>query len=410
MKVEDVIKTIRNGAHELILDSPLHADHAVGFSEFLWALSSSTSVRRIDHHGSLDVHLSQCQKEQVIETFGSMKKLEEISFSYGVDISPKALSSTMRRLKTLRVLNIGIGSQFSRTTNADMLLLASAFQSHPYLERFSWNLRQDFDPVIAQALVTCPRLQHLSLVESGLSSISNGIRYLTASSSLRSVDLRTSSSWEPISHLLDDSTQCKGAIRLKKIAVTHIPRSSDQQLSLEDVKAIAKYIPSNTTLEVLQIVVKGAFNDEMGVILANAIKNNRGTLRFVSIRSVSRSSSFSSSLENCLQERAYRALYDSLQENHNLVLTINTSTCEERSQKLADAKSNVSMLSKLNSFGRGRLRSEIATRADWLQVLSKINQDFSSDQAAEDDEMDGVTMALSCIYSIVRMNPLSLLS
>ena len=176
MKVQDVLATILKRPRELILDFTLQVDHSVGFAEFLWALSSSTTITRIDYHGVLDIYLSLFQKEQVIEALGQMKCLEELCFSYGVNISPKALASAIRRATTLRVLNFGIGSRLNvtRHNSPDMKILANAIRFHPSLEHFIWILRQDFDPDIAQALSTCPKLYHISLTESGLSSVSHG--------------------------------------------------------------------------------------------------------------------------------------------------------------------------------------------------------------------------------------------
>jgi hypothetical protein len=147
----------------------------------------------------------------------------------------------------------------------------------------------------------------------------------------------------------------------------------------------------------------------MGIVLANAIKENRGNLRAIHLHSATRRTRYASSTDKLFQEPAYIAFYDALLKNHNLVLTINVKHHPEKSQKVIDAKSNVHILSKLNSLGRGKLRGVNVSKHDWIKILVQIDQDFLSEQVDDDDVTDGGTIALSCIYSLVRMDPLSLI-
>lgn len=423
--MEDVLRGILKGPRELVLDFNLQIEHSIGFSEFLWALSSSKTIRRVDYHGILDLHLSIPQKEHLIEAFGQMKGLEELCFSYGVNISPKALASTVRKARSLRILNVGIGSRlhsdgrnFLRNTapptNSDMTILARALQFHPSLESFVWILRQGFDPSIAEALATCPKLRHVSLTECGNFSISVGIGALRASNSLRSLELRTSCNWQPIAELLEKSDISFGqAIRLTSLSLTHFPSRSNQNLTLDDVVAVANRIKSNKCLEKLAIRIKGDFTNEMSIVLADALKKNRGNLKSVSINAaiVKTSNRAIASSDQIFQAASYQAFCDALTDNHNLVLTIDIQPpMEKESPKSLAARSNVRILSKLNSLGRGKLRSDEATKLDWIHVFTKIEEDFLSDRAAENDATYGVTMALSCIYTLVRMSPIFLIN
>jgi hypothetical protein len=425
MKVEELLKDILKNPPELVLDFTLRVDHAIGFSEFLWALSSSKAIRRIDYHGIFNLDLSNIQKVQLIESFGQIEYLEELCFSQGVNISTKALASTIRKSRSLRILNIGMGSRVIRddgtfisssepATSTVMTTFARALQYHPSLESFVWILRQSFDPVIGQALATCPKLRHVSLTEFGNSSVNDGIVSLKESSSIRSLEIRTSYSWESIVELLDERYRQTG-IHLTTFGLTLFPSRSDQHLTLESVATLANYIEANRSLEKISIGGKGWFTNEMWILLADAVKRNRGNLRFVELNSLKskllRHNVLPSNQCYLLNETTYSAFCNALCENHNIVLQIDINLLPEIiSPQLLAIRSNAQIMSKLNFLGRGKLQNDDATKLDWIRVFHQINKGFCTDEARNKDAIDGVSMSLSCIYTLLRMSPLSIIN
>lgn len=419
MKIEELVRLVNRDPPTLILNFSLRCDNGIGFSEFLWILSASKSIRHVDYHGIFDRSLHQIQKDQLIEAFGLIKNLEELCFSNGVSIPSKALGIAVRQARSLRMLKIestlSSNGEDDATINGEymdsgMKIFANALKNHPTLETFVWIIRQKFDFAVANALASCARLRKVSLIELGNFSVSSGLAYIAASKSIKSLETQTAGPWGPVANLLKaGDSNCSRGICLTSLSVYHFPCRSDQPLTLEDVQDLAVGIQNSLCLETLCVGIRSPFTEEMAIVLADAIRLNRGNLKTVTlhITEAKRSDRIVAAGNDPLRRKIYKIFCDSINENYNLALNINIGRSgSNESTDEWTLRSQIQILSKVNSLGRGLLWSKNATASDWVRILNQIDNCISSDQEGEDDATHMELMSLSGIYYLLRSNPL----
>jgi hypothetical protein len=165
----------------------------------------------------------------------------------------------------------------------------------------------------------------------------------------------------------------------------------------EAVKALASAIRMDRNLTYLGLQIEVGFTDEAGVALAEALTVNK-TLRKITLCEANLSSFlYQGRNKDTLGAPAYEAFSAMLRVNTSLILDLPFVNCGA-DEKLRESRRQTFIEQKLNKVGRGRLlASRQATREEWVDALDELNSDNSE---------HSLPFQVSCLYSLLRSNPL----
>jgi hypothetical protein len=178
----------------------------------------------------------------------------------------------------------------------------------------------------------------------------------------------------------------QGRCNIRHLCLDRIQRRSSK--NTEAVKAIASAIRLDRNLEHLTLIAMNDSTDEAdeaAVALAEALTVNEN-LRILTLS------------EATLGAQAYDAFSAMMRVNTSLVLKLPPFDDNIGDQRLVDSRNQMVIEQQLNDVGRGRLLSSSqTTRKEWVDALSDLNTDSDVNETPE--------FNVSCLYSLLRLNP-----
>jgi hypothetical protein len=401
MNPRELVNHIRSGPAYLLLDKPLRfrrrtRSNPCDFNEFLQALQSSETIREVTCYSQLQLSITEDEWVLLVKTLGRIKGIKDLRFSCKAgsrDFHPfQTVAEAVNNARSLRSLGIYLDSQTFPRDQSGLTALANALREHKTLQGFTWLDYSHMvegtylDPVL-RALPACPHLKAVSITTKNASA--DAVKSLLQLPKDTDLTLYQSNK-EHLLAVADGIRQGQCNVKHLTLLLRHQSSSSE---STEAVKAIASAIRLDRTLEDLTLRMRNDFNDEAGVVLAEALTVNT-TLREVSL----------SIAANYLHMKTefgapiYDAFSAMLRVNTSLVLKLPPfDDAAGDDQRLVDSRNQMRIEQSLNAVGRGRLLSSSQTpRKEWVDALDEL----SSRNVDESPEFN-----VSCLYSLLGLNP-----
>jgi hypothetical protein len=242
------------------------------------------------------------------------------------------------------------------------------------------------DPVF-RALAACPNIRMVCITTQCASA--DAIRNLLHSPTVTNLHLKLSmENWLAVANEIQHGRNNVGLLALSMLEST----SSE---ATKAVKAIASAIRWDHNLVGLTLKMENGFTDEAGVALAEALTDNK-TLFTVVLTDNARLSDHTRNKAH-LGAQAYEAFSAMLRVNTNLNLRLPPLDPAGAKQRVRKSRSQMFVEQLLNKAGRGELLSSSqTTRAAWVDALQKLNS-MNGDSSPR--------FQVSCLYSLLRMNP-----
>jgi hypothetical protein len=141
--------------------------------------------------------------------------------------------------------------------------------------------------------------------------------------------------------------------------------------------------------------LENGFTDEAGMALAETLTVNK-TLRKIDL-SASVCSHRKVRNKATLGTHSYEAFAAMLRDNVNLVLKLRPLETTGKDARLLECRNQIRIEERLNHVGRGRLVASVqTTREEWVDALHDLNSKDVNDPRA---------FGVSCLYSLLRLNP-----
>jgi hypothetical protein len=409
MNARELVDHIRSGPAMLVLDKPLPRfrrrtrSNPCDFNEFLQALQSSETIRtvRCDSHQRLSI--TKYEWVLLVKTLGRIRDIHNLWLCCRAgsrDFRPfQAVAEALDNAHSLCELEIGIsGISFPRDPSG-LLALANALREHKTLQEFTWldswshligaEAVQGVTPdCVLRALPACRYLQRVTFMQKHASG--DAITDLLQLESFTDLSLVLKTShWLAVAEKIRQGICCVRKLRLMMCQVT---RSE----ATEAVKAIASAIREDRTLEDLTLQMENGFTDEAGVALAEALTVNK-TLHTINLSAMVFDSN--EHTKAVLGASTYEAFTAMLRVNTSLVLGLPPFKDTGGDHKRDKKHFNQMVIElRLNKVGRGRLlASRQTTREEWVDALHKLS--------TYDDVNDSPSFDVSCLYSLLRLNP-----
>jgi hypothetical protein len=391
----ELVKHIRSGPAELMLDKPLGFRRRMyfnpcGFNEFLLALQSSKTIRTVRCGSHLALVISEDEWVLLIKTLGSIKGIEDLHFCCrpgSRDFHPfQAGADAVNSAHSLRVLGVGIGDATFPSDPSGVTALANALRKHTSLQEFILAdschrlvaAQEDtLDPVL-RALPTCPHLQKV-IIKTRCASADAMKNLLQLQSTTELLLVLTPDHWLAVADEIR-----RGHCNVQRLNL--ILALSSTSGATEAVKAVASAIRLDQNLEHLTLIVEDGFTDEGCVALAEALTVNK-TLRKMTL----------SSGATTFGAHVYEAFSAMLSVNTNLVLELHPFEYDGADERLLEAWHQMGIELRLNQVGRGKLlSSSLTTREEYVDALHELNTYNAKESLA---------FQVSCLYSLLRSKP-----
>ena len=143
MNPRELVDHIRSGPTKLVLDEPLRFRRRTrfnpwDFNEFLQALRSSETIRKVTCCSQLQLGISEDEWVLLVKTLGSIKGIEDLELhciSGSRDFhSFQAVANALNNAQSLRKLAIYIESETFPTDSQGLAALANALREHTVLQ------------------------------------------------------------------------------------------------------------------------------------------------------------------------------------------------------------------------------------------------------------------------------------
>jgi hypothetical protein len=367
----------------LVLDKRLRfrrrtRSNSCDFNEFLQALQSSETIRTIICKSHQELGILEDEWVFLLKTLGGIKDIRALKLSCrhnSRSFDPfQTIAEAVNNAHSLRELEIVQQSQMFPKDPTGLTALANALREHTALEEFTWldwfspcaPRDLSLDPVF-RTLPACPRLRKVIIVTKYAS--------LDATKSLLQLrpttDLRLLLDAERWLAVADEIRH--GRCNAQRLTLVMIQGDERSEAS-EAVQAVLGAIQVDSNLEHLAFEMGYGFTNEAGVALAEVLTVNR-TLRVISLNAES------SFVYDELGAPAYEAF--------SAMLRVNTKLLESRNQMVIEQR--------LNEVGRGRLLASRQTnKEEYVDALHELGSY---------DVGDSPAFQISCLYSLLRLNP-----
>jgi hypothetical protein len=419
MHVRELVDLIRSGPASLKLFEPIrshyeqtidwqHRSNPCDFNDLLQALRCNETIQDLWLGVSTPtMDISEEQWVSLVKTIGSMKGIKYLALKCAPgsrDFDPfHAVADAVNNAHSLIGLILSIDWISSSFPNdpSGVFALAKALREHTNLQEFTWNdlhsrdqLRAmnsaTVDPVL-RAVPVCPHLQKVTIFsQCGSTDAMKNLLQLQTTT-----ELNVRLNMEQLLAVADE-IRC-GRCRVVSLDLGVADRATRSEVT-EGIKAVASAIVLDQTLEHLTLhmedmalEIQDLFTDEAGVALAEALTINKH-LRTIEL------------FDATLGVRTYEAFSATLRVNTSLILKLPPFKRHGADEKLVSSWKQMVIEQRLNEVGRGRLlaSSSRATREEYLHALHRL--DFCDDDDDDDDD-DAHAFRISCLYSLLRLNP-----
>jgi hypothetical protein len=407
MNPRELVDHIRSGPLCLVLDEPLRfrrrtRSNPCDFNEFLQALQYSVTIRAVTCYSQLRLSITEDEWALLVKTIGRIKGIEILTLWCRPGsrnfCTFQASADAVRNAQSLYKLSICIARYTFPRDTLGLTTLADALREHTALREFTWYdsvsrlesapVDLSLDPVL-RALPACRHLRTVIITTTSASA--DAVKTLLQLPKDTHLLLTTyQDHWLAVA---DGIRQ--GQCNIKTLYLSLLPPNTSPQAT-QAVKAIASAIRLDRTLEDLTLYMRNDFNDEMGVVLAEALTVNT-TLRKLTLAGYGNVHYYATFGAPVCE--AFSAM---LRLNTSLVLKLPPFNDAGGNQRLVDSHNQMRIEQGLNEGGRGRLLSSSQTpRKEWVDALNELN----SSNVDEIPEFN-----VSCLYSLLRLNPATCMS
>jgi hypothetical protein len=410
MNPRELVDHIRSGPTELYLHEPLPRfrrrtrSNPCDFNEFLQALQSSETIRNVRCASQQRLGITEDEWVLLVKSIGSIKYIQNLTLwcrPGSRDFCPfQASADAVRNAQSLYKLSICIARYTFPRDTLGLTTLANALREHTALREFFWydsvswleSAPVDLSPdLVLQSLPASCHLQRVEIVTNCASGGSMKSLLQLPKDTALALWETNKEQWLAVA---DGIRQ--GQCNIKSLLLSRLPQSTSPQAT-EAVKAIASAIRLDHNLEHLTLHINDDITDEAGVVLAEALTVNK-TLRKLTL-------SGSSQVNNNATFGApvFDAFSAMLRLNTSLVLKLPPfDDAAGDDQRLFDSRNQMRIEQGLNGVGRGRLLASSQTpRKEWVDALNELN----SSGVDETPEFN-----ISCLYSLLRLNPATCMS
>jgi hypothetical protein len=410
MNPRELVDHIRSGPTKLVLDEPLRFRRRTrfnpwDFNEFLQALRSSETIRKVTCCSQLQLGISEDEWVLLVMTLGSIKGIKALNLhrvysSRNFQAIAEAVNSAPSLCKLTITLEVGT---FPRDPSG-MIALANALREHTALQEFGWfcwNVQEAVqsaapDPVLL-ALPACPQLRVVTIMTKCASADAvKNLLQLQSATELHLV-LKTDQ-WLAVA---DEIGQ--GRCNVRRLTLSLLRGIVSEATEAVEAVASAIRLDSNldSNLENLVLRMENGFTDEACVELAEALKVNK-SLRKISLSTTS-SEADHDVYFGCskLGAQSYEAFAAMLRINTSLVLKLPPLDTIVFDERLFESWKQMCIEQRLNNVGRGRLLASRQTpREEWVDALQELSSDDDDNPCHNPS-----AVRVSCLYSLLRLNP-----
>jgi hypothetical protein len=172
MNPRELVDHIRSGPANLVLDKPLRFRRRTrcnpcDFDEFLQALRSSETIRKVTCCSQLLLGISKDQWVLLVKTIGNIKGIEELGLHYlhgSRDFDPfQTVAEALNNAQSLCKLVISPGNASFPGDPAGLIALANALREHTTLRELRW-IEHCHRMEAAQTTAVDPVLWHCQVV------------------------------------------------------------------------------------------------------------------------------------------------------------------------------------------------------------------------------------------------------
>jgi hypothetical protein len=419
MKPHELVDHIRSGPAELVLREPLRfrrltRSNPCDFNGFLKALQSSATIRKVECGTHTALGITEDEWVLLVKTIGSITDITSLTFECGAgsrQFRPfQAIAYAVESAQSLYNLVIALMNHDSLSVEnfagdpSELTELANALRVHKALHIFAWaeiGFEMEaaqittFDPVLL-ALPDCPNLEtvYIMTIFASADAISS-LLYLPTNITTLALAVEPDH-WLVASNVIN---QCW--CRIESLHLQMMPCSRSE--ATKAVKVLADAIREDHDLDGhnlidLTLQMEDGFTDEVGVALAEALTTNK-FLHTITLDDTPCGPPLRRYVHNkaALGVSAYEAFGAMLRVNTDLNLNLPPFNDTADDKGLVDSRDQVRIEQELNYVGRGYLLSSSqTTREEWVDALDELN----SDNIDESPEFN-----VSCLYSLLRLNP-----
>jgi hypothetical protein len=407
MNPRELVEHIRSGPAYLLLDKPLRfrrrtRSNPCDFNDFLQALQSSKTIRSVKCESHLQLDITEDEWILLVKTLGRIRDIRRLEFCCERGsryFNPfQAVAEAVNNARSLRNLEVKTRGETFPRDQSGLTALANALREHKKLYGFCWfdfvsrlqtaPVDHSFDPVL-RALPACSHLREVLINTRNASA--GAMKALLQLPKDTDLTLYQSNK----EHWLAVADEIRrGRCNIKHLSLIRHQSSSSE--STEAVKAIASALRLDRNLEFLDLQLSIDFTNEAGVALAEALTVNK-TLRRIVLRP-----SLQSQDVDAMSASVYEAFCAMLRVNKYLVLKLPLFNNTSGDERLVESRNRMHIEQGLNNVGRGRLLSSSQMpREEWVNALNDLN----SSNVDESPELN-----VSCLYSLLRLNPVTCMS
>jgi hypothetical protein len=400
MNPREIVDRIRSGPAQLTLDEPLRfrrrtRSNPCDFNDFLEALQSSETIRDVSCFSQLALDITEDEWVRLVKTIGRIRNINILRFDLEIgsgDFHPfQAVADAVNSAHSLLKIVVGLSSDNCPRDSSGLTALAYALREHTGLQQIRlidwWSFNVEaaqgtaIDPVLrALRASACPHPRTVSITTTCASA--GAVKRLLQLGPATDLHLVVNTDlWLAVAEGIR-----QGRCNIRHLCLDRIQRRSSK--NTEAVKAIASAIRLDRNLEHLTLIAMNDYADEAdeaAMALAEALTVNE-SMRILTLS------------EATLGAQAYDAFSAMMRVNTSLVLKLPPFDDTIGDQRLVDSRNQMVIEQQLNDVGRGRLLSSSqTTRKEWVDALSDLNTDSDVNETPE--------FNVSCLYSLLRLNP-----
>jgi len=403
MTPKELLEHIQSGPDEIELDFALcfrprsRSNEYDDFNDLLQALRSNQTIRVVECHSHKSLGITESEWCRLLLAFASILCLKNLVVAWengSLDFHPlQVIAESVDSASSLEELFIAsFGSDPADPIGE--VTLAQSLRHHGTLKDLNlWARTQTTTriPLIIEAAVSSSSVRRVVCMNQTLSP--QDIRSLVRSPSLKELKLEGSvDSWLVVAEEIRN-----GRFHLEELALTRTLISCTLATT-EALKAMIAALGCDSSLRKLVLGSTTGFTDQMGVALAKALTVNT-TLREIHLSSAYKTVDGLESERplDHLDVASYKAF--ALMAKTNTAITMGLPLLKsDASDETRMQRDRLHIEGFMNEAGRGRLvTSSTTTRTEWVNALDILN-----DSTAEED---GPEFHLSCLYSMLQLNP-----